>query len=61
MLPLGYYGLSSSFHGLKLSLWQCMAPLKGEDKERERFWNNLERVLDRVVNGYRLSVLGDLN
>ena len=28
----------------------------GEVEEKERFWNNLDRVVGRVVNGYRLYV-----
>ena len=31
------------------------------DEERERFWNDLDRVMDRVDNGFRLCALGDLN
>ena len=30
-------------------------------EERERFWNDMDRTMDRVGNGYRLCVLGDLN
>ena len=31
-------------------------------EERKRFWNDMDRTMDRVVgNGYRLCVLGDLN
>ena len=29
-------------------------PAKGDDEEKERFWNNLYRFLDIVGNGYRL-------
>ena len=36
-------------------------PTKGELEERERFWNDLEKAVDRIINWYRLSVLGDLN
>ena len=34
---------------------------EGEGKERERLWNDLDKVLERVSNGYRLCVLGDQN
>ena len=34
---------------------------EGEVQERERFWNDSDRVVDRVGNGYKLCVLGDLN
>ena len=36
-------------------------PTEGETEERERFLNELDRVLDRIGNGYKLCVLGDLN
>ena len=36
-------------------------PTEGEVAKCEKFWNDLERVGDRVSNGYRLCVLGDLN
>ena len=32
-----------------------------DDEERERSWNYLDRVVDRVDNEYRLCVQGDLN
>ena len=28
--------------------------------KKERFWNDLERILDRVGDSYRLSVMGDM-
>ena len=34
---------------------------EGIGEESERFWNGMERTVDRVGNGYRLCVLGDLN
>ena len=34
---------------------------EGKGKERERVWNDLERIVERVGNEYRLCVLGDLN
>ena len=36
-------------------------PNEGNGEERERFWNNLDRIVDREGNWYRLCVLGDLN
>ena len=36
-------------------------PNEGICKERERFWNDMDRVVDRVGYGYRLCMLGDLN
>ena len=35
-------------------------PNGGNGEERERFWNGLDRTVDRVGNGYRLCVLRDL-
>ena len=32
-----------------------------DDEERDRFWNDMDRILDSVGNGYRLCILGDLN
>ena len=29
--------------------------------ERKKFWNDLYRVADRIANGYRFCVMGDLN
>ena len=34
---------------------------EGDGEERNRFWNEMDRVLDRVGNGYMLCILGDLN
>ena len=36
-------------------------PNEGDDEEREIIWNDLNRIVDRVGNGYRLCMLGDLN
>ena len=36
-------------------------PNEGYGEEKERFWNSLDRVVDRVDNGYRLCVQGALN
>ena len=42
--------------------FECVSSrILGEVEERERFWNNLERIVDRVGIGYRLYVLGDLS
>ena len=29
--------------------------------KKVRFWNDMDRILDRVENGYRVCILGDLN
>ena len=31
-------------------------PIEGDVEERERFWNDLDRVVDRVGNEYRLFI-----
>ena len=36
-------------------------PNEGEVEEKESSWKDLDKVVDRVGNGYRLCVLGDLN
>ena len=32
-------------------------PTEGDGEERKKFWNDLDKVIDRVGNGYRLCVL----
>ena len=34
---------------------------EGDDEDRERFWNYLDKILDNVGNGYEMCVMGDLN
>ena len=36
-------------------------PSEGDVEERGRYWNDMDRILDRVGNGYRLCILGNLN
>ena len=36
-------------------------PNEGDCEERERFWNNMNRILDSVGNRYRLCILRDVN
>ena len=35
-------------------------PIEGEVEERERFWNDSDRVVHRISNWFRLCVLADL-
>ena len=58
MLPLESYGLSSNFQELKY-VWLVYSSTEGDTEEREVL--ERLRVVDRVGNGYRLCVLGDLN
>ena len=37
------------------------SPNQGDGEERDRLWNDMDRTLDSVGNGYRLYILGDLN
>ena len=34
---------------------------EGDVEERDRFWKDMDRILDRVGNRYRFCLLGDLN
>ena len=36
------------------------SPNEGDGEERERFWTDLDRIVD-IVGRYSLGVLGDLN
>ena len=36
-------------------------PNEGDGEEMDRFWNETDRTLDNVGNGYRLCILRDLN
>ena len=36
-------------------------PTENDVEERERFWEDIDRVFDRNSNGYALFVLGDMN
>ena len=42
------------FLRVKVCVLVGYGPNEGISEERERFWNDLERTLDRVGNGYRL-------
>ena len=49
------------FSRVKVYILEVYGATEGEDEEMERFRNDLNRVLDRVGNGCKLWVLGDLN
>ena len=36
-------------------------PNEGDGEERDRLWNDMDRTLESVGNGYKLCILGDLN
>ena len=37
------------------------SPNERNGEEREMFWNDLDRIVVRTGNGYRLCMLGDQN
>ena len=45
------------FSRLKMCVGVVYGPTEGKVVEKERFWNDLDKVVDRVGNGYRLFVL----
>ena len=45
---------------VKVCVMVVHGPNEGNGEEKERFWNYLDRIVDRVGNGFRLCVLGDL-
>ena len=49
------------FSRVKICVVVGYGPSEGDGEERDRFCNNMDRVLDKVDNGYRVSNLGDLN
>ena len=49
------------FSKVKVCVVVGYSPNEGKGEARERFWNDLNRNVDRVGNGYRLCMLGDLN
>ena len=65
MVKFGFF--SSRIHWIKfkfsrVKVYVVLGYGPNEDgEERDRFWNNMDRTLNNVVNGYRLCILGDLN
>ena len=45
---------------VKVCMMVGYGPNEGDGEKRDRFWSNMDGVLDRVVNRYRLCIL-DLN
>ena len=41
----------------KVFVMVVYGPTEEKVEERERFWNDLDKVVDKVRNGYRLCVL----
>ena len=44
------------FSMVKICVVVVYGPTEGEVEEKEKFWNDLEMVVDIVGNGYRLCV-----
>ena len=66
MLDFGYASsralcVNSKFSRAKICAVVVYGPTEKDVEGRERFWNNLNRVLDRLGNGYILCVVGNLN
>ena len=53
--------LALEFSGLNARVKVCVVvrygPIEGDVEERDRFWNDMDRTLDSVWNGYRLCIL----
>ena len=49
------------FSRVKVCVVMGYGPNEGDGEERDRFWIDMDRTLDSVGNGYRLSILRDLN
>ena len=56
MLAQVFSGLNSSFQ-VKV----CVVVGYSSNEEGDRFWNDVDRILNREGKGYRLCILGDLN
>ena len=49
------------FSRIKVCMLVGYVPKEGNGEERERFWNGLDMIVDRVGNGYILCIMGDMN
>ena len=49
------------FSRVKVCVVVGCGPNEGIGEERERFWDDTDRTVDRIGNGYRLCMLGNLN
>ena len=49
------------FSRIKVCVVVGYGPSKGDSEERDRFWNNMYSILDRIGNGYRLCIPVALN
>ena len=52
---------SSGFSKVKVCVVVGYSPNERDNEERDRFWNDMDMILGRVGNGYRLCILGNIN
>ena len=45
------------FSMVKVCMVVGYGPNEGDGEERDRFWNEMDRILDREGNGYRCAFL----
>ena len=50
-----------NFSRIKVCVVVGYKPSKENGEKGDRLWNDMNRTLDSVGNGYRLCILGDLN
>ena len=50
-----------NFSRIKVCVVVGYGPNEGNGEKRERFWNDLDRIVDRVGSEYKLCDVGDLN
>ena len=64
-----YFGCVSSrilwikfkFSIVKVCVVVGYSPSERDDEERGRFWDDMDKALYSLGNGYRLCILGDIN
>ena len=49
------------FPRVKVCVVVGYSPSEGDGEERDRLLNDMDRILDKVGNGYKLCILGDQN
>ena len=53
--------IKSKFSRVKVFVVVGYGPSERDDEEIDKIWNNMDRILDRVGNGYRQCIQEDLN
>ena len=61
VLALEFCGIKFKLSRVEVCVVVRYGPSEEYVEERDRFWKEMERVLDRVGNGYRLCFVEDLN